>query len=75
MKRMSAWGVNDACHSEVLPNGLPTALILCLHLGFDLQTVDFFSPIYSILVGFDRLVLSRIKTNIDRNGSSLFGNL
>ena len=67
--------VDDARHSKVLPNRLSTALILRLHLGFYLQTVDLVSPINSILIGFDGLVLSGIKTNIDRNRSRLFSNL
>ena len=65
--------IDDTRHSKVLPNRLAATLILCLHFGLDLQSMGFFSPVNSILIGFDGLVLPCIKADINGDCRGFLG--
>ena len=74
-KKNVCMGIDNTRHSEVLPDRLTTSLIFCLHGRLDLQTVDFFSPIDSILIGLYGLVLPCIQANVNGNSRCFFRNL
>ena len=72
--------IDDARHTEVLPNALTAFLVLCLHLGCDFGAVLFrravlIVPNLSSLVGFCGLVLPSVKANVDHRGGWFTRNL